>query len=298
MDQFLTNLYGTNSSGETVEPADEMEKMAQYRLLEKIAADEGVDLEQLTEEEVEELATELASDLAADDETPDDGQVNQESSEADGGEAELEKEAQAKFEESDFLGRVMAHAMWQELGEIEKTAGVVDKGKELASGGYQAIRRALGAARAKTTGRVADAVLEHAKGPHSKKLYHAIGGASKETPKSLMTWKRGRGRAGAAVEAGTAALGLGALGAGGYGVHRGVKALRGSKEKSSAFNQLVEDRAYQHLMAAGLADDQGNFVTPDQLQKSASAADIDTQVDRAALEYLQGLGYPVEWYNQ
>lgn len=292
MDEFLTKLYGTNA--DVVEPVDELEKMAQYRLLEKIAADEGVDLDQLTEEEVEELATELANDLAADDETPDDGQVNSEE--------EMEKEAQAKVEESDFLGRVMAHSMWQELGEIEKVAGArTDAAKESLKKGYAWLR-------GKTSGRIGEALqkkLEGSTGERTRSFVHAVGGARRQgapgkfyTPQSAETFEKGKRRLGAAAEIGTALGTAGLAGGAGYGGYRGVKAIleHGKAKKSSAFDTLVEERAYQHLLAAGLADDQGNIVTPDAIMQKTAGDNIDTQVDRAALEYLQELGYPVEWY--
>ncbi len=50
--------------------------------------------------------------------------------------ASLQKEAQAKFEEADLLGRVMAHAYTQELEKIAmtKTAGKLDAAKDAVKG--------------------------------------------------------------------------------------------------------------------------------------------------------------------
>lgn len=267
MDPYLAELYGT---GGTPEPVDDLEKMAQYRLLEKIAEEEGVDLNELSDEEVDELVTELAADL-------EDGEEEEEPEET---EEELEKEAQAKFEEADFLGRTMAHAMWQELNEIEKTAAEKTGGARWQYG---------------------SALAGHAIGKRVAKVRKAVGSAWAKSPTAykaeLAAWraKKAIGRAAKhrGVQAGAAGAAGVAAGAGGA-----AAAMRGKKKKSSAFDELVEQRAYEHLYNAGLADDQGNIVNPDQLQKTAGGDEFESQIDRAALELLEQAGYPVEWYEQ
>ncbi len=62
-------------------------------------------------------------------------------------------------------------------------------------------------------------------------------------------------------------------------------------EKMKKSSDIVEQRALEFLADAGLVDNMGNVVAPDVLQKTAE------NVDRAALQYLEELGYPVTWYR-
>jgi hypothetical protein len=73
------------------------------------------------------------------------------------------------------------------------------------------------------------------------------------------------------------------------------------REKKSADEQwedAVQARAWEHLMAAGLADDTGNFVPAEELDfgKTASDEDLEYNLDADALELLEAEGYPVQWY--
>lgn len=161
MDAWLSQIYGTNNGA----ASDDLEKTAQAMLLEKMAQAEGIDLSGLSQDELDALAAEViteeqpaaaaptagapvATKVAAETTvTVKDGQgqlqagapaaaqpvaaQGQVPAAAAATEAapaeELAKEAMAKFEEADFLGRVMAHAYTQELEKIaaSKTAGEV-----------------------------------------------------------------------------------------------------------------------------------------------------------------------------
>lgn len=99
MDEQLAAIYGTN---QVIEEEDQ-EKLAAAELLVKLAEEEGVDINSLNDEEINELMSELYTGSESTTVVPDD--------------------SQEKVAEADFLGRVMAHAYVQEMGEIEKNAG-------------------------------------------------------------------------------------------------------------------------------------------------------------------------------
>lgn len=117
MDEWLAQIYGTGASDEDIE------KVASLSLLEKLAEENDIDLSEFTPEEIEAIAEEVLAGEAEDDED------------------ELAKEAAAKFEEADFLGRVMAHAYTQEL---EKIAGVKERLESLWKGTKSRAGRAWG----------------------------------------------------------------------------------------------------------------------------------------------------------
>lgn len=160
MNPWLASIYGTDG-------ADDLEKTAQSHLLQKLAAENNIDLSQLSPEDLQALLAEVMSeqgDQPGQDMNPTQmgaglpanvppqmGQhpmmqqafapaaqaqvpqgmpqgAMQQGAQGGGDMASLQKEAQAKFEEADLLGRVMAHAYTQELEKIAmtKTAGKMD----------------------------------------------------------------------------------------------------------------------------------------------------------------------------
>lgn len=337
MDGLLAELYGTN------EPTDEgFEKVAHLDFLEKIAEEEGIDLDELSDEDLEELADVAAEAL---DKAEEEGEEYEDEGEEYVDEDDMEKEAEAKVEEADFLGRVMAHSFNQELDTIDmekdagartqrakaaiggawrRTKGVAVEGKRRVArrrpfepstlGGrmkkrvrkaaYRADKAARGLGRrlgAESTGagvrRGAKAGRAEARpGGRARraldrltfgKSRRAVGGARRGAAEAMRSQRRrGYGAAG-----GAAALGLGAAGG---------AAAYANREKKSAdemWEDAIQTRAWEHLMAAGLADDQGNYIPSDKvMDKTAGEEDLDYEVDAAALELLEAEGYPVEWY--
>ena len=116
MDEYLAQIYGTGTGA-----SDDLEKTAQAAMLQKLAEDEGIDLSGLSEEQLDALAQQVVSDQdgAA---APDDGAQAADNG-VSAGDANAEEEAQAKFAEADFLGRVMAHSYTQELNKIAQEEG-------------------------------------------------------------------------------------------------------------------------------------------------------------------------------
>lgn len=281
--EFLAGYYGTGANSGN--DADALEKMAQLTLLVKEAEENDIDISSLSDEDAMELAEELYGD-----DSSDAGEQT--------GEEDLEKEAQAKFEEADFLGRVMAHSMWQELDNIQKEAGAVG---DAASKAWKWVKAAPGKAHGATLGRIGEAAAEAAekrtagsiaKQPGRMRKQYGVekarkmGKGSFTESEAAKIMRRGR-QANIAAQAGTAVGATGALAGGGYAAHKALK------KKGSALNSLVEQRAIEHLAAAGYVDQQGNVYSP--VEKTASNDDFNMMVDKAALELLEQNGYQVQW---
>ncbi len=229
MNPELAEIYGT------VEPMeDDLQKTAAVEMLIKMAEDEGVDLDDFTPDQIEDMLIDLQSD---------------------GGEEDFTE----KVAEADYLGRVMAHSMTQELGEIEKDAGerwdkykgkATHVGQEASRLGRRAAAHQLEAL--KDVGRGVKGVVKGSPLGRGREALKALKGAGKASPT------------------------LAAASALGYGGYKGVQALR----KKSSIDELAEQRAYEMLDEAGY------------LEKEASFEDA---VEIQALEMLEANGYPVEW---
>jgi len=137
MNPHLAAMYNTLGYGQAVQ--EEQMKIASLELFAKTAAAEGIDLSQLNPEQQNYLYSQFISKLAEDEEgeTPEHEKAEskeKEEGEEEEGKEEEKKEAAARREvaqmhewqqkvaEADFLGRTMAHAFWNESGEIEKKA--------------------------------------------------------------------------------------------------------------------------------------------------------------------------------
>jgi hypothetical protein len=201
MDPKLAEFYGTNTPDEA-----DLEKLAAAELAEQLAGDDNdqVNIEGLDNEQLEQLAAHVLGEdgEGGDVEAANDGEGGEEVSE------ETEKVAEA-----DYLGRVMAHSMVQELRSIEKTAA-----EEAAMHGpkhVSALRRHAGNA--------ANATMAKAKD---------LGGKGVALAKSHPKKAIGGGL--------LAAAGAGA------GLHKAMT------KKSSALDTLVEQRAMELLAENGI----------------------------------------------
>jgi hypothetical protein len=166
------------------------------------------------------------------------------------------KEAQAKFEEADFLGRVMAHSCHQEMQKIagmQKRASMQDgAGIDEALAKQQGVRRLVEKAKGAVSG-AGGALASKAK---------SLGGQASDAASNL-----GYKAVGAASRNPKAALGIGA-GALAAGAGAGYLAGRGGKEKN-AFDQLAEQRAVQILAENGVQN--GGQPAPQQVQQVQQA---------------------------
>ena len=283
MDPFLADYFGTNQEvPEQVTETDDLEKMAQLVMLDKIAQNQNIDLSELTDEQYVQLAQEVFESNGQEKVAAQQEQLT-----------ELEKEAAAKFEESVYLGKVAAHALWNELNAIQQVAmekeakkNVFQRIGQYVGEGKKATQEAKGMA--KEYGNIAKSVgfEDRASREAAERLADKASKAQERTGKKVVGGAAGVGALG--VAGGTAAA-----------LRARKKKNEGQSKEGSAFNQLSDARAYEILQQYGLADDQGNVVTPDQLQKHAeqqektSADRLADAVEAEAWEKLAALGYPV-----
>jgi hypothetical protein len=257
MDEQLAAIYGTNQN---TEPEDQ-EKLAAAELLVKLAEEEGVDLNQFSDEEI----SNMVQELYAGEQTPE-------------AEKTAEAESQEKLAEADFLGRVMAHAYTQELGEIEKQAGKVSDA-------------------AKATKSFLSKIKEKAVGA-GKATSHFAKGQATRAKEGITGWERA-GRGGGSVglspwerakKLGPAAGAAAGVGGAAVGAHHLLK----KKESAADLDKLAEDRAIQMLVENGWIDEQGNPLVQPGQEKQAEMSQ-EQMVETRALQMLEGAGYPVTW---
>ncbi len=266
MDEWLAQIYGTGA-------AQDLEKTAQYHLLAKLAEEEGVDLSGLSEEELDQLA--IQAGLGG--EEVQDGQQLEEAP----SQELLMKEAQAKFEEADFLGRVMAHSYTQELEKIAGAREMAGKAYGTAKGAVRRTGQLLAGGKKMSAG---GTVGEGAR-VGNKRVVHSIaqGGAHRrEALKSVGA------RAGAAGVAGF-----------------GAKKAFGKEKEASAFEKLALEQAQNILGAAEQAHAQQQAVMQrpqspflaqqaQAPQQSSGQPQFQQALDERALQILAENGYDTD----
>lgn len=280
MDEQLAEIYGTGSQ-EMEE--DDLEKTASAELLVKLAEEEGIDLDSFSDDEIAGMIGDLQGET-------------------------VEDESQTKLAEADYLGRVMAHSMVQELNDIEKTAlskvEIGMKARDLGSRGYAGLKKILkgeqwsaGKKQMAGAGRRAE---KAAYSGSTKKpgVYQKVtkGGTDPNAARRLserlkrnytQIGKKKR-NIGMAKTLGTYGAGAGALGLGAAGIGSALS------KKGSALDKLAEDRAYDILAANGWVNEEGQVFEPEQGQEKV-ATQLDVAVESEALQMLESAGYPVEW---
>lgn len=249
MDPTLAQIYGTNQSAD----ATDLEKLAADELAAGLAEDGGINVNDLSQDQIEAMAQEVLNDISG----------------ADGKDEEAENtdaddETLAKVAEADRLGRIMAHAMNQELVSIQKEASAAEQLKAEKAGllGKRSKDvRGVGRQARDTAGRAGRAVSSKAS---------EVGG------KVMSALKQHGGKAmsaakGVAAKHPKAALGLGAAGvaAGAFGAGRMSK-------KSSALDTLARAHVLEILQASGIDPD-----TLQLQQEKVSEADPATALSNA-----------------
>jgi hypothetical protein len=271
MNQFLSELYGTCETIGATGDSSDVEKLAEAQILDGILQSEGIDVDQLDDGTILKLAHEIFGDGSelvkaaaegegdAPKECKDCGKTDCECPKAKEAQPVTEQSGEEKTAEADLLGRIMAHSMVQELGQIEaeKTAGA---GQALKNWGQLA---RYGASQAK--GAVGGAA-KAAKGKPGamKKTYQEAGGGLKGALETAKQHKKTVG--------GAAALGTAGAAGGTYAAMR---------KKGSALDTLAEQRALEILAENGI-DPQAAETTETKL---ASA------VEQRAWEMLAEAGY-------
>ena len=118
MNELLAQAYGTGQA-----PEAEIEKTAEAALLdelEKVAAEEGINLSELSDDDIVEILGEALGAGTV-------GDVEKTASE----ETVESADEQVKLAEADFLGRTMAHAFYQELQSIQDSTQVKEASEEV-----------------------------------------------------------------------------------------------------------------------------------------------------------------------
>jgi len=278
MNEFLAELYGTNDIIAS-DPSEETEKLAAAEFLVKLAAEEGVDLDNLSDDEIGELLAEVEKTASGEPEPEP--------------EPEVDDEAQEKLAEADFLGRAMAHAYVNELSEIEKGAGVGEKvvgalrrGAKRAGEwtGVTPLREAHQAVRkgAKEKERLAQGIRTlAAKGDKGTQAMRSLGKEYRGAAKDAKTWKGLRGAYAKQVgkRVGLPAAGLVGVGAGAKALTGGKKDEAEKRQYNEEFEALAQQRAYEMLADAGY-----------DVEKVAEAGMVEA-IDQRALEMLDEAGY-------
>lgn len=295
MEALLAAHYGAASAPQQ----EDTQKLAQMEFFAKTAANNGIDLAKLTEEQINYLWNETFKTAAEEGDKPpfppkkeegdkkeDEGEKKEEKSE-DEKKAEAEflqrKEAAAKIAEADFIGRVIAHALWDESDKIAAArAGTAEEpSKEAAMPPQLAKAMQAGKGVAQKGAKAVESV--------GKKI------TEKATGVGTHNMKPGHAKA-----VGGAALGAGAAAAGGAaaGVHHALK-----KKEGSALDQVAAERAVAKVAADGTYDVDEAVARLNALltlgveesSKIASAQNFEGALDIRALELLELAGYPIVW---
>lgn len=276
MNLNLAAMYGTPGS-------EELQKVAEAELFAKLAAENNIDLNALSNDQIQELWSATFSKTAEEDEKEeaekDDDKDEEEKKEAAAREHSV-KLAQAEDEKrAHYLGQVMAHSYVAELSKIAAAREAGEGEAELEKDATKLLPAASGARSA--FGRAATTLKQKAR-------------------KAGLAVERGARKAGdfAKEHKGKAIAGGAALAAGGAGFAAG---RAGKKKESSAIDELAQQRAVDLIQADGRFDtDEAALkvaaVAVLGLEESTKVASTaDEQVEIRALEFLEAAGYPVEW---
>lgn len=287
MNMELAQMYNTHGVSE------EQEKVAELELFAKLASEHGVDLTQMSDEDVASLYADVTGGgslkLASDHEDEDDDDEGEE------GEKDEEKKAfayfaekraeQEKLAEADLMGRIMAHSFTQELENIKEATAMTTTVKDLLrratkSGPTGSQARTLLKDKAKST---AKAGVDDARRTAG---YQKVQNFARNNKKKLVGGAAGAGVGGA-----------------GLAVHSAMK----DKEKevtasAGTFEDLSMERAVKIAEAADYdANEAAQRVLAvgtlglGESEKVASVEDFDTALHVRGLEYLEHAGYPVDW---
>jgi hypothetical protein len=303
MNEFLAQYFGTNATPDMIE---EQTKQAEAETFVQLAKEAGVPLHEMTDAQIAELYENVMGKTASDDGDEDDEEKKRKAAE----EYASKKESHVKFAEATEMGQIMAHSFWNELGEIEKEAGLKERASDLwgrAKGlpkrlaEYSAAHRsaaeeARGALSGARSQEATEAFKALKKDPTRVKELAQHMGAKKELKRKALGHLV-RGQAERAAKGGLAAGGLAAAGGVGYTAGR-------EKESAAALNELALELAVEKCASAGWdADEAASRIVSvinldlvdDDNTKIAYANDVDGAIEIRSLELIEAAGYPVTW---
>lgn len=285
----LVSAYFTNDTAD-----QDFEKQAQVELFAKLAASNGIDLNQVSEDQLSYLWNETFKTAEAEEPAELIGAAAQEYSQ--------KKEAAAKLAEADYIGRRMAHAMTDELSKLADdapaAAAKAADGPGRIRRGIDAVKNRAGAA-ARATGDAFGAkgragFREGVKDIKDAVTRDSVLGTKLRSAKVRAGLAK-MGPAAAAYGGATAAIGGAAYGAKKLYDHR--------KEKnSSALDEVSAEEAVIKAAEAGWDPEEAGSRVAAVLtlgagdsEKIASAQDLESAVDIRSLELLEMAGYPITW---
>lgn len=288
MHELLAQAYGTARSSE------DTEKVAQVQFFAKLAADNGIDLSQVSDAEVQDLWGTFQAKLAEEEEEEGKkknpfAKKDDEKKEAAAQEFAAIKEAESKVAEADYLGRVMAHAFAQESEKIAEIARSKTKSFPAGESRPGVPAQSMGESKKTLLGvhpgqHGADAPSRLGRAAQSVKKY-----LSEHTDKAVDLAKKHPGK----TLAGAAVL---AAGAGAGAAHMARK-----KESSALDLEAAEHAVYKAAEAGFDADEAAERLNavltlgPADSTKIAAAQDLETATGIRSLELLEQAGYPVTW---
>lgn len=281
MNRELAAMYGTGG--------EELAKQAEVELFCKLAAEQGVDLNTLQDEQINELYAHVFSKTAEEGEETKAEEKAEEKKEEGGAppfakkEEEEKKEAASrehavKLAQADeearahYLGQVMAHSY---VAELSKIAAAREAEQTAAA-------PAAEAAPAPAEG-TKEAAMPENLAKALGKVKGAVGAASDKASKHIAAHPKAS---------------VGAAAGGGY---LGGRAASGKKKEGSAIDALALEAAVKIAAADGRFDlDEvatriGHVHGLGLAESTKVASTLDAQVEVRALEYLEAAGYPVEW---
>lgn len=313
MNDWLAQMYNTNGAGE------EQEKQAQVDLFCKLAAENNIDLSQMSQDEIGRLYAQVfpkyAEEEGSEEEEDEEEKKKKKDEEEKTSAAQywMQKRAsQEKIAEADMMGRVMAHAFTQELELIKEAAGrsggeVYGDSADWRGKGDRAGEKAWKEQVKKVKAEQADKAskaraakwdkmpAQAGKGGSGGKSMGAAG-AKLERLKNLAKGTSKGQRIAAGV--GGAALAAGA----GYGAYR---AMKGKKKAASAQMEFEDEACLQACKTASAAGydideamervDAVQNLGLEETEKVAYVQEFEDAVHVRGLEYLEAAGYPVNW---
>lgn len=290
MHEELASYFGTNAAVSE----EEIEKEAQAQMFLKLAEEEGINIDELSDEQVQELY----------DATFEDGGSTsvEDTTLQDQAQAEFaEKQAAAeKFADAEFMGRTMAHAYVNELQKIaaeQKEAAKAGPGVSL-SGKAGVKEEKAQLAKVQEMNRAKQRAAQPSgagTGASGAKSVGKIEGKGREFMAALKTRKGKRTAAGVA-----GGLGLAAVGA--YGTKKALE----KKAEVEALDIQAAQLAFQKIAASeefGMEEAEARLnavltLGPTETEKCAGVTDQEAYLDIRSLELAELAGYPVTWPEQ
>jgi hypothetical protein len=301
INEWLADYYGTDMTKEaSFDEETSTDDLELWGLFKAAAAEDGIDVDHLSDEDVDALAAHYLNDEASASAEEEGGDLppNWDGDDVDNYNNldDTEKTAFVQFKEAEFLGQVMAHSMFSEMDKMAKAPAFIEagatKGKELLQSAGRALSSAgraeklRGGHAAVGEGRVAGTKAEGSRKLWASKAQEAAAksksgrataaqrkaqsGASAAASRrdaaaeSVAAGKKLRLR-GAAETAGLYGGGLGAVGGTGYALGKNADAIEA----------IAEQRALNFLKEAGVEFED----------------DTDAVIDQRAVEMLIENGY-------